>query len=180
MVLNFRIFKDMSCISDYDKNDFFNNHWTSSDSERSLSKMSSECSLDNINDKRDSSSDIELNITANAEYDGKKLSMSESDLELNFTTSNIHPANSSLTNTVVDEIPSLVDDDFMDDSEISDNEKSENEPSDEVDDEFIMKQLEKLIIRRNKKDNEARLRLFLQKNYIYYEAFLNNCNTFSF
>ncbi|VDO63026.1 unnamed protein product [Onchocerca flexuosa] len=61
-----------------------------------------------------------------------------------------------------DEIPDLIDDDddFIDGTEISDNEKSKNDDEllDEDDEEFIMKQLEKLIIRRNKKDNEARLR----------------------
>ncbi|VDM99395.1 unnamed protein product, partial [Onchocerca ochengi] len=59
-----------------------------------------------------------------------------------------------------DEIPNLMDDDdFIDGTDISDNEKSkDNELLDEADDDIIMKQLEKLIIRRNKKDNEARLR----------------------
>ncbi|VDN42131.1 unnamed protein product [Gongylonema pulchrum] len=61
-----------------------------------------------------------------------------------------------------DEIPELVDDDDDDeqddDQETQDGENSDEEISDEADEEFIKKQIEKLIIRRNKKDNEARLR----------------------
>uniref|UniRef100_A0A158Q8V4 Clathrin light chain n=1 Tax=Elaeophora elaphi TaxID=1147741 RepID=A0A158Q8V4_9BILA len=152
----------MSCISE--KSDYFNNHWTSSNSERSFPKMSSEGSSDEMDDKMNSNSDTELNVTA----DWKKSSLFGSDLELNFA-SNIHSSdscasargcrqNANKVDYVVDEIPGLVDDDFTDSAEISDDGKSENELANEIDDEFIMKQLEKLIIRRNKKDNEARLR----------------------
>ncbi|VDM08275.1 unnamed protein product [Wuchereria bancrofti] len=162
----------MSFTSDYDRNDC-NSCWISSDSEHSFPKMSSEDSLDQIDGKMDFNSDIEENVTGDTRYDRKK-SMSRSDSELHLAPS-IHSTD-SLTSSVGyeqdgdklqfnsklecadNEIPNLVDDDFIGDEEISDNSKSVDDLLDEVDDEFIMKQLEKLIIRRNKKDNEARLR----------------------
>ncbi|CAG9532695.1 unnamed protein product [Cercopithifilaria johnstoni] len=154
----------MSYTSNCDETDYFNNHWASSDSERSFPKMSSEDSSDEMDDE---SSDVELNVAADAKYNQRELELSGSDSELNFA-SNIHSAdsrddiiadeqNANKLGSEVDEIPSLVSDDFTDDIAISDNRKSEELPN-EVDDEFIMKQLEKLIIRRNKKNNEARLR----------------------
>ncbi|KAK6100894.1 hypothetical protein QQG55_2465 [Brugia pahangi] len=166
----------MSFTSDCDRNDYFNNCWTSSDSEHSFPKMSSEDSLDQIDGKMDFNNDIELNVTGDTRYDHKK-SMSRSDFELDSAPS-INSTDSVTSSVTYDqgggklqfnsklecanneEVPNLVDDDFMDDEKISDNDESVDELSDEVDDEFIMKQLEKLIIRRNKKDNEARLRLF--------------------
>ncbi|KAM3724377.1 L-gulonolactone oxidase [Dirofilaria immitis] len=162
-------------ISDCDKYDDINNCWTSSDTEHSLSKMSSGDSLDEIDDKMNSDNAPESNVAANMRYDRKKLSIPESDLELNFT-SDFHSIDSlagitherscskSYSNSKMDhasdEIPDLVDDDddSTDDVEILDNKKPDDELSNEADDEFVMKQLEKLIIRRNKKDNEARLR----------------------
>lgn len=154
----------MSYASDCDEDNYFSNHWTSSDSQSPPSKMSSEGS-DEINDKIDSSSD-ELNVGSSTGYNREKLSLSESDSKLNFA-SNTHSADfgtfeahSNKSDSEVDEIPNLVNDDYTDDTEISDDRKSEEEPTDEVDDEFIMKELEKLIIRRNKKDNESRMRLF--------------------
>ncbi|VDN00253.1 unnamed protein product, partial [Onchocerca ochengi] len=163
-------------ISDCDRSDYISSHWTSSDTEHSFSKMSSEDSLDKVDKRMDSDSDIELNLTANMQCDQEKSSISESDLELNLA-SDIHSADSSSNSAIThernsnklyfnskmdssgDEIPNLMDDDdFIDGTDISDNEKSkDNELLDEADDDIIMKQLEKLIIRRNKKDNEARL-----------------------
>ncbi|EFO23105.1 hypothetical protein LOAG_05383 [Loa loa] len=160
----------MTCANDYDRNDYFNNHWTSSDSERFLPEMSSEDSLDEISDKMDSSSEVELNVAV-AKCDKKK-SFSGSDSELN-CTSNIHSPD-SWTNAIherytnklhfnsrldceSEEMPDLVDGNFMNDVEISDRNSGDELP-DEADDEFIMEQFEKLIIRRNKKDNDARLR----------------------
>lgn len=164
----------MSFTSDCDRNDYFNNCWTSSDSEHSFPKVSSEDSLDQIDGKMDFNNDIELNVTGDTRYDHKK-SMSRSDFELDSapsinSTDSITSSvtcdqdggklqfNSKLEYASNEEVPNLVDDDFMGDEKISDNDESVDELSDEVDDEFIMKQLEKLIIRRNKKDNEARLR----------------------
>ncbi|KAL4002176.1 hypothetical protein ACH3XW_2400 [Acanthocheilonema viteae] len=154
----------MSYTSDCDESDYFNNHWTSNGSERSIPKMSSEGSSDEID------GEAELNVTE--EYNRSELSPPGSDLELSFASSNIYSANSRTSSIIsehnankqapidraIDEIPGLVNDDFTDDTEFSDDKKSEKELSNEVDDEFVMKQLEKLIVRRNKKDNEARLR----------------------
>lgn len=167
MLPDFRIFEGMSSVSD----GRCNNHSVSNDSECSFPEISSEDS-----DKMNSSGDDELNIAADSGSDGKQLSVSESDLEFNFR-SNIHSADSwssaiSLTrnaskqqmNSKLDcaneEIPGLVGEDLTDASEISNDAKWGDELQDEDDDKFIMEQLEKLIIRRKKKNNEARLRLF--------------------
>ncbi|MCP9258744.1 hypothetical protein DINM_001749 [Dirofilaria immitis] len=70
VLLEKQISQDMS-ISDCDKYDDINNCWTSSDTEHSLSKMSSGDSLDEIDDKMNSDNAPESNVAANMRYDRK-------------------------------------------------------------------------------------------------------------
>lgn len=134
----------------------------------SSSDASSEKSFrnDSVND---SDSDIKLNFGNNS---GSSLG---SDVKVNYESSNStadseseigddgpNGQNSELDNKSDlgegDDIPELEDDDPEDNLEAADSGSSDGEMPNEADDEFIMKQIEKLVIRRNKKDNEARLR----------------------
>uniref|UniRef100_A0A915Q0T7 Uncharacterized protein n=1 Tax=Setaria digitata TaxID=48799 RepID=A0A915Q0T7_9BILA len=150
-----------SSISGSDKTDNLSNHWTSDDTEDSFSN-------DQISGEMDLDSDVELDVTTGGKCDGKEF-LPKSNAEINVGSINsrsntlfdkqsfskLHLDNKDWTSN---EIPDLVGDDDSDSTKVFNDDNLEDELPNEADDDFIMKQLEKLIVRRNKKDNEARLR----------------------